>query len=161
MTKDGIWFVNFFAPWCGHCKRVAPVWEKVATQLKDVGIRVGKIDADGEQEIAEQYAIKAYPTFKIIEGGKVTDFKGKLLQEEFLKFAREYKDKQGKTGGGAAQSQGVLSSDGDALSTFRGWAWRLASDSLGLYSVVVFGTGFFGGVLCGVLVAVREKDKIQ
>ncbi len=43
----------------------------------------------------------------------------------------------------------------------RSLAGRVADDSLGLYTVLVFGTGFFLGVLCGVLFAVREKDKIQ
>lgn len=42
-SKDA-WFVEFYAPWCGHCKTLAPTWKKLATALKG-NVRVGKVDA--------------------------------------------------------------------------------------------------------------------
>ena len=68
MTKEGVWFIKFYAPWCGHCKRMAPVWEQLAKKLEGSGIRVAKVDADGETEIGEKFHISHYPTLKILEG---------------------------------------------------------------------------------------------
>lgn len=45
-SKD-IWFVEFFAPWCGHCKKLAPEWEEAATKLKGL-VKVAKVDATVE-----------------------------------------------------------------------------------------------------------------
>jgi hypothetical protein len=39
LTSEGTWFINFYAPWCGHCKRVMPVWEQVAAEMKGSGVR--------------------------------------------------------------------------------------------------------------------------
>ena len=45
-TKEGAWFVKFYAPWCGHCKKLAPAWEELATKVNLVAspIRVAKVD---------------------------------------------------------------------------------------------------------------------
>jgi len=45
------WFVEVYAPWCGHCKKLAPVWEEVATALKGK-VKVGKIDGTEEKRLA-------------------------------------------------------------------------------------------------------------
>ena len=68
MTKEGVWFIKFYAPWCGHCKRMAPVWEQLAKKLEGSGVNVAKVDADGETEIGEKFQIAHYPTFKVLEG---------------------------------------------------------------------------------------------
>ncbi len=43
-----IWLVEFYAPWCGHCKQLAPQWEKAATALKGI-VKLGAVDMDVEQ----------------------------------------------------------------------------------------------------------------
>jgi protein disulfide-isomerase A6 len=57
------WMVEFFAPWCGHCKSLAPEWEKLATELKGT-IKVGALDATVHAEISNKYGVKGYPTLK-------------------------------------------------------------------------------------------------
>jgi len=43
LTSSGIWFIKFFAPWCGHCQKLAPVWEELGHELQ-YKVNVGKVD---------------------------------------------------------------------------------------------------------------------
>ena len=49
LEGDELWFIEFFAPWCGHCKQLAPSWEKAAKTLKGV-VKVGAVDMTTDQE---------------------------------------------------------------------------------------------------------------
>jgi len=60
-TKDV--FVEFYAPWCGHCKRLAPIWEKLATIYKnEPGIVIASVDADAHRDLGTKYDVSGFPT---------------------------------------------------------------------------------------------------
>ncbi|MEG0752473.1 MAG: thioredoxin [Angelakisella sp.] len=63
--------VDFWAPWCGPCKMLSPVVDKIAEELTD--IKVCKVNIDDEQELATRYGVMSIPTLVLIKDGKVAD----------------------------------------------------------------------------------------
>jgi len=66
------------APWCGHCQKMAPEYASAAQHLAEsqLSIKLGKVEAVTENELAEKYGVRGYPTLKFFKNGKPIDYSG-------------------------------------------------------------------------------------
>ncbi|MDG1242308.1 MAG: thioredoxin [Opitutae bacterium] len=64
--------VDFWAPWCGPCKAIAPILEELAVELGDA-VKICKVNVDDNSEIAGKFEIRAIPTILIFKNGAVAD----------------------------------------------------------------------------------------
>ena len=72
LKSDTITLVDFWAPWCGPCRAVAPVLEEIATEHADK-LRVVKLNTDENQDVATRYQIMGIPTLLFIKDGQPVD----------------------------------------------------------------------------------------
>ena len=70
-TSKGNVIIDFWAAWCGPCKILSPELEAASKEMKDV--KVGKVDIDGQQELAEKFGVMSIPTLLFMKDGKVVD----------------------------------------------------------------------------------------
>ncbi|OWA53359.1 Protein disulfide-isomerase A6 [Hypsibius exemplaris] len=93
LNSDEPWLVEFYAPWCGHCKNLAPEWAKAATALKGK-LKLGAYDADSQKQYGGRYNIRGFPTIKFFPGGKkgdtdVVDYDGARNADGIVAWANE------------------------------------------------------------------------
>lgn len=110
-TKDVL--VEFYAPWCGHCKKLTPIFEEVGATFKaDSNCVVAKVDADSEKELGSRFGVSGFPTIKFYSK---TDKAGEAYNggrdtESFIKYINEKCGVARVAGGGLSDAAGRVES---------------------------------------------------
>ncbi|XP_076686826.1 thioredoxin domain-containing protein pretaporter [Andrena cerasifolii] len=87
-VSAGYHFVKFYAPWCGHCQKLAPTWDELANSLRNSkDVSISKVDCTQHRGVCGQFDIKGYPTLLWIEDGKKVDkYSGQRTHEELKAY---------------------------------------------------------------------------
>lgn len=71
-TNDGVVLVDFWAEWCGPCKMITPILEKVSTSFNDDdSVNIFKVNVDNEPRLAQKFGVTSIPTLAFIKNGEV------------------------------------------------------------------------------------------
>lgn len=86
-------FVKFFAPWCGHCKKMKPAWDSLMKDFEDSeSVLVADVDCiEGGKSLCDSVGVKGFPTIKYGSPDDLQDYKGPRDHPELVKFAETLK----------------------------------------------------------------------
>ncbi|ERL92070.1 hypothetical protein D910_09392, partial [Dendroctonus ponderosae] len=93
LQKNDFVLVMFYAPWCGHCKRMKPDYISAAQQLEAEGLKkcLAMVDCTENPDLMEKYEIQGFPTIKLFKkGAYLADYKGKRTAGDIKQFIRQY-----------------------------------------------------------------------
>ncbi len=84
--------VDFWAPWCGPCKMMAPQFEQAA-RLLEPGVRLAKVDTEAEQQLGAQFGIRSIPTLALFSGGReIARQPGAMGAQEIVRWVQAHLD---------------------------------------------------------------------
>ncbi|KAJ3098265.1 hypothetical protein HK100_005137 [Physocladia obscura] len=113
--------VEFYAPWCGHCKNLAPTYEKVAkAYATESNCVVANVDATANKDVADKFGVTSYPTIKFFPAGssEALPYEGGRTEEAFIAFLNEKCQTNRLPGGHLSAKAGLIPAFADIVTYF-------------------------------------------
>lgn len=82
------WFIKFYAPWCGHCKAMAPNWIQLAKEMQGK-LHIGEVNCDVETRLCKEVHLRGYPTILFFRGGERVEYDGLRGLGDFVTYANK------------------------------------------------------------------------
>ncbi|CAD7945336.1 unnamed protein product [Amoebophrya sp. A25] len=112
-NSEKIWFIKFYAPWCGHCNSMKQAWSDLAKELADdKEIGIGGVDCDDAKNkgLCGKYGVQGFPTLKAFINGKPKNYQGAREKGPMKSYILGLKAKKGSKGGSAKCNKGIFKS---------------------------------------------------
>lgn len=91
MIKSNVAFVKFFVPWCGHCARLAPLWESLAEKAESANVKIAEVDCSKQGKLCDAQGLNGYPSMVLYKGGrKVEEYSGKRTVNDMLEYVKKH-----------------------------------------------------------------------
>ncbi len=82
------WFIKFYAPWCGHCKAMAPNWVQLGKEMRGK-LNIGEVNCDVEARLCKDVHLRGFPTILFFRGGERVEYEGLRGLGDFVSYANK------------------------------------------------------------------------
>jgi putative thioredoxin len=148
-SRSKLVILDFWAEWCGPCKALAPLLEKVAAEYADKGVVLAKLNVDEEPFIAAQFQVRSIPTvYAIFQGQPIADLTGARTESQLKQMLDQLLDKLPVDGGDAQQEadltqlvamgeQVLAEGDGERAASIFAQIAEMAPDNAAVHSGLI------------------------